>query len=102
MTPIAQNYIKPKRISLKNHPTINEKAIQDLLASDPSILGLGDDLIKIGKEVTLPGGGRLDLLFASGDDQRYEIEVQLGATDPSHIIRTIEYWDLERSRYPGT
>ncbi len=42
----------------------------------------------------------MDLLFASGDDQRYEVEVQLGATDPSHIIRTIEYWDLERSRYP--
>jgi hypothetical protein len=94
------NYIKPKRISLKNHPTISEKVIQDLIASNPAILGLGDDLIKIGKEVTLPSGGRLDFLFASGDDQRYEVEVQLGATDPSHIIRTIEYWDLERSRYP--
>jgi hypothetical protein len=96
MTQFAPNYIKPKRISLKNHPTIKETAIQDLLASDPSILGLGDDLIKIGKEVTLPGGGRLDLLFASKDNQHYEVEVQLGATDPSHVIRTIEYWDLER------
>jgi len=28
------------------------------------------------------------------------VEIQLGATDPSHIIRTIEYWDLERKRYP--
>lgn len=96
----APNYIKPKRISLKNHPTINEKAIQDLIGGDPSILGLGDDLVRIGKEVTLPSGGKLDLLFASGDDERYEVEIQLGATDPSHIIRTIEYWDLERSRYP--
>ena len=26
--------------------------------------------------------------------------MQLGATDPSHIIRTIEYWDTERKRYP--
>ena len=24
----------------------------------------------------------------------------LGSTDESHIIRTIEYWDLERRRYP--
>jgi hypothetical protein len=32
--------------------------------------------------------------------ERYEVEVQLGATDPSHIIRTIEYWDKERTRYP--
>jgi len=32
--------------------------------------------------------------------RRYEVEVQLGATDESHIIRTIEYWDIERKRYP--
>lgn len=32
--------------------------------------------------------------------RRYEVEIQLGPTDESHIIRTIEYWDLERRRYP--
>lgn len=46
-------------------------------------------------------GGRLDLLF---DDEaakvRYTVELQLGATDEAHIIRTIEYWDNERSRNP--
>ena len=26
--------------------------------------------------------------------------MQLGATDESHIIRTIEYWDIEKKRYP--
>jgi hypothetical protein len=31
---------------------------------------------------------------------RYELELQLGSTDESHIIRTIEYWDFERKRYP--
>lgn len=31
---------------------------------------------------------------------RYEVEIQLGATDASHIIRTLEYWDIERKRYP--
>jgi len=30
----------------------------------------------------------------------YEVEIQLGKTDESHIIRTIEYWDIERKRYP--
>jgi hypothetical protein len=25
----------------------------------------------------------------------------LGATDESHIMRTIEYWDIERQRYPA-
>ena len=28
------------------------------------------------------------------------MEIQLGKTDESHIIRTIEYWDIERKRYP--
>ena len=30
----------------------------------------------------------------------YEIEVMLGETDPSHIIRAIEYWDNEKRKYP--
>ncbi len=32
--------------------------------------------------------------------KRYEVEIQLGATDESHLIRTIDYWDIERKRYP--
>ena len=28
------------------------------------------------------------------------MELQLGSTDESHIIRTIEYWDIEKKRYP--
>ena len=31
---------------------------------------------------------------------RYEVEIQLGSLDESHIIRTIEYWDIERRRFP--
>jgi len=34
------------------------------------------------------------------NETRYEVEVMLGAVDESHIIRTIEYWDVERQRYP--
>jgi hypothetical protein len=30
----------------------------------------------------------------------YEVEVMLGRTNESHIIRTIEYWDVERRRWP--
>jgi hypothetical protein len=33
-------------------------------------------------------------------NRRYEVEVQLGTTDETHIVRTIEYWDIERKRYP--
>lgn len=28
------------------------------------------------------------------------MEIQLGSTNETHIIRTIEYWDIERKRYP--
>ena len=40
------------------------------------------------------------LLYDTETTTRYEVELQLGATDESHIIRTIEYWDTERRRYP--
>lgn len=46
---------------------------------------------------------KLDLLLQDADPEtsrRYEVEIQLGATDESHIIRTIEYWDIEKTRYP--
>ena len=37
------------------------------------------------------------LLLQEADGHgRYEVEIQLGASDESHIIRTIEYWDIER------
>jgi hypothetical protein len=53
------------------------------------------------KERIQPRAGRLDLLLQEAESsRRYEVEVQLGATDESHIIRTIEYWDIERKRYP--
>jgi hypothetical protein len=94
------DFIKSKRIWLKLHEDFNEKWLQGLLANDPSLLGLGDLTLK-GSERRQPRAGRLDLLFSDDNSNtRYEVEVQLGATDESHIIRTIEYWDIERSRYP--
>jgi len=92
--------MKLETVSLKKHPTINEKWIQDQIADDPTILGLGD-LIMRDKERILHGGGRLDLLLQDPDTlKRYEVEIQLGSVDESHIIRTVEYWDIERRRYP--
>lgn len=93
-------YIKPERILLKNHAEYNEKWVQELIAEDPSILRLGD-LVLRDRERIQPRAGRLDLLLQDSDTQRrYEVEIQLGATDEAHIIRTIEYWDIERKRYP--
>lgn len=93
-------FTKFEKLWLKLHPDLNERWVQDRIAEDPAILGLGDVIIK-DKERIQPRAGRLDLLLQEADsNRRYEVEVQLGATDESHIIRTIEYWDIERKRYP--
>jgi len=92
-------YVKLDKINLKNDPAINEKWVQSIIANDPSILGLGDILLK-DMERKQPRAGRLDLLFQDENNRRYCVELQLGKTDESHIIRTIEYWDLEKKRYP--
>ena len=91
--------VNMKRISLKNNPDINEAAIQAFIFENPEVLGLGN-LTAIQREKSYENGGRLDMLLADEDNSRYEVEIQLGATDPSHIIRTIEYWDNERKKYP--
>ena len=93
-------YLKLKKVNLKNHPEYNEKWLQDVIADDPSVLGLGELVLK-DRERLQPRAGRLDLLLQDADgSMRYEVELQLGRADESHIIRTIEYWDIERRRYP--
>jgi hypothetical protein len=97
---MALSFIKPERLSLKAHPQYTEKWVQKLIAEDPSILGLGD-LVLRDQERIQPRAGRLDLLLQDRETKRrYEVELQLGPTDETHIIRTIEYWDIERKRYP--
>ena len=97
---MSDNYVKPERIQMRNHPALNERWVQNLVADDPSILGLGD-LVLRAVERQQPRAGRLDLLLQDADTKRrYEVELQLGATDEAHIIRTIEYWDIEKRRYP--
>lgn len=97
---MASSYVKPNYISLSKHPEYNEKWVHARISDDPSILGLGDLSLKE-LERQQPSKGRLDLLlFDPESNRRYEVEVQLGASDESHIIRTIEYWDYERRRLP--
>jgi predicted transport protein len=97
---MSMKYIKPERLSLRSHPDLSEKWVQQRIADDPSILGLGD-LVLRDQERIQPRAGRLDLLLQDAETKRrYEVELQLGSTDEAHIIRTIEYWDIERKRYP--
>lgn len=93
-------YVKAEIISLKNSPEYNEKWLQARIEEDPTVLGLGELEFRDTEKIQV-GGGRLDtILYDPEYQKRYEVEIQLGKTDESHIIRTIEYWDLERKRNP--
>lgn len=90
---------KAKPVTLRSLG-LDEKWLQDRISNDPSILGLGD-LEIAGREHHQPIGGRIDFLMRNTEEEvYYEVEIMLGATDESHIIRTIEYWDIERQRRP--
>ncbi len=79
---------------------LDEKWLQDRISADPSLLGLGE-LEIAGREHRQPVGGRIDFLMRDAEAETYyEVEMMLGALDESHIIRTIEYWDIERQRRP--
>ncbi len=98
--PFVVDYQRAKTVSLKGHPALSEKWLQERIVADPALLGLGDLTVK-DVERRQPRAGRLDLLLSDPETgTRYEVELQLGPTDETHIIRTIEYWDLERRRYP--
>ncbi|MCC6474606.1 MAG: hypothetical protein IT514_12780, partial [Burkholderiales bacterium] len=92
--------VVPEPISLRNHPDFSEKWLEDQIVENPSLLKLGEVEVR-GRQRIQPRAGRLDLLLEDVESRkRYEVELQLGKTDESHVIRTIEYWDIERKRYP--
>src|SRR3989338_2173607 len=95
------NYVKHETIRLKNHSDFNEKWLQERLEEDPTLFGLGDVVI-VERERRQSSGGKIDFLLSDPEtNTMYEVEVMLGATDESHIIRTIEYWDRESRRFPS-
>jgi hypothetical protein len=80
---------------------INEADLEKFIQGDPTVLGLGDVRV-LDRQRRQEKAGRLDLLLQDEPEEtRYEVELMLGKVDESHLIRTIEYWDIERRRYPG-
>lgn len=52
----AMEFKRSERIALRLHPELNEKLVQELIAADPSIIGLGD-LVLREKEHIQPRAG---------------------------------------------
>ena len=55
-------FTKHEKIILKNDPNFSEAWVQDIIAKNPSIIGLGD-LEILDKERIQPRKGRLDFLM---------------------------------------
>ena len=85
-------------VSIRDHG-LDEYWLQDYICQNPGCLGLGD-IELVSKEKKQSSGGRLDILMKGSDEELYEIEVMLGETDETHIVRTIEYWDIEKKKRP--
>ena len=80
---------------------VTESWLEDVIEKEPTILPLSDVTV-IERQRRQEKAGRLDLLLEDDSgDKRYEVELMLGSTDESHLIRTIEYWDIERRKWPG-
>ncbi len=94
-------FVISEKIFLKNHLQYDEKWLQNRIEENPELLGLGE-LEVIQRERIQSSKGRLDFFLRDADNEMlYEVEIQLGKTDPSHIIRTIEYWDIEKRKNPN-
>ncbi len=90
-----------ERVRLRDLQEFSEAWLHEYISNHTSILGLGE-LDVLARERIQQCAGRLDMLPADREEEVwYEVEIMLGATDPSHIIRCIEYWDIERRHYPA-
>jgi len=91
----VDKFVRPERINLRLHPELSEKWVQKLIADDPSKLGLGDLEVRAMERVQPLAGGltfccRIPRSVVTRSDPT-------GRDNESRIIRTLEYWDIERS-----
>ena len=93
MTGIEVKLVIPKLISLKDSSHFSERWVEDQLVKNPALLGLGEVEVR-DRQRNQPKAGRLDLLLEDTETKkRYEVELQLGRSDESHVIRAVEYWE---------
>jgi hypothetical protein len=96
----APGQIKKSTVVSLSEAGLSEEALERMIEEDPLTLGLGD--VRVLESQRRQEKGRLDLLLEDDEQEsRFEVELMLGSLDESHLIRTVEYWDVERRRYPG-
>ena len=90
---------RKRKISLRNK-NINENIVQDYFEKNINIIGLTNGIF-LDKEELQSGSKRLNMLFKEKNTKKcYVVGVKLGNLDENHIIKTIEYWNLAKKKYP--
>ena len=99
-------YVKFERLLLKNHQQFTERWVQDRIAEDPALLGLGDVILK-DKERIQPLAGRLDLLLS--DEPKRDHQEKLGKKFGAIFNGVLDDWanglvrlNVEMARRKGT
>ena len=76
--------------------SIRESQIEEVLATYPDIcselLGLGEGLILIARQMILPSGGRLDLFFTHGS-RLILVELKVVPFKHEFLEQTLSYWE---------
>jgi hypothetical protein len=49
---MTQKYVKHQKLLLKTHPVFTEKWVQERVAGDPTLLGLGSQFLRIKNETS--------------------------------------------------
>jgi len=80
--------VRPEKLNLLTHKIFNESWVQQVIAEDPYILGLGNLILK-DKERIHPKAGRLDLLFISIMDWRNRQINKLQKTLVKHGVENV-------------
>jgi hypothetical protein len=83
-------FVKLERTHLKNNPAVGEAWIQDCIAADPEILGLG--ALSVIQRESFGNGLEQLVVTRPGSAKSYSLLVQCGSTDEVQLVRAIESW----------
>ena len=97
---MSNRYLKSLRISLEKNTDLDESWVQQQIADDPSILELGDLVVRDTDRENKRAGWPDLLLQDCESMSRYAVHLQLGASDEAQIIRAIESYDMQKKSLP--
>lgn len=94
----GKGFVRARRLSLLNHPTLDAHWLRDRVVHDPSVLGLGElQLVDEGRF----RDGRLEVLLQEPlTGRRFTVLVRVGVAEETDLVRALEYWTLERIHHP--